>query len=111
MLILYFIIFVQNLRASINKEEQFTMKRNFIILLSSILFLGISFGTTNSVEAKTITYKNCTELNKVYKGGVSQSASVKNKGGKTKYKPFVSKALYDANKKSDRDKDLIACER
>ncbi|OAB30940.1 hypothetical protein PMSM_21210 [Paenibacillus macquariensis subsp. macquariensis] len=53
----------------------------------------------------------CTELNKVYKGGVARSSSVKNKGGKTKHKPFVSQALYDANKKSDRDKDLIACER
>ncbi|WP_374992124.1 excalibur calcium-binding domain-containing protein [Paenibacillus sp. LHD-38] len=58
-----------------------------------------------------LNYKNCTELNKDYSGGVAQSASVKNKGGKTKYKLFVSKALYDANKKSDRDKDLIACER
>lgn len=60
---------------------------------------------------KVVTYKNCKELNKVYKGGVARSASVKNKGGKTKYKPYVSKELYDANKKSDRDKDFIACER
>jgi hypothetical protein len=50
-------------------------------------------------------------LNKDYKGGVARTSSVKNKGGKTKYKPHVSKALYDANKKSDRDKDLIACEK
>jgi hypothetical protein len=41
------------------------------------------------------TYKNCTALNK----------------GKTIYKPHVLKALYDANKKSDRDKDFIACEK
>jgi Excalibur calcium-binding domain. len=57
------------------------------------------------------TYKNCTELNADYKGGVAQSSSVKNKGGKTKYKPTASKALYEANKKLDRDKDLIACEK
>ncbi|MBK5484690.1 excalibur calcium-binding domain-containing protein [Peribacillus sp. TH16] len=31
-------------------------------------------------------------------------------GIRLKYRPHVSKALYDANKKSDRDKDLIACE-
>jgi len=36
---------------------------------------------------------------------------VKNKGGKTKYKPYVSKSLYDANTKLDRDKDYIACEK
>jgi hypothetical protein len=87
------------------------MKKMFTILLSLGLVLGFSFGTTKPAEAKTITYKNCTELNKDYKGCVSRSSSVINKGGKTKYKPYVSKALYDANKKSDRDKDLIACER
>ncbi|MBH0156659.1 excalibur calcium-binding domain-containing protein [Fictibacillus sp. 5RED26] len=42
---------------------------------------------------------------------VAKASNVKNKGGKTKYKPYVSKAIYEANKKSDRDKDLIACER
>jgi len=89
------------------------MKRPFTLMVSLGLAIGISFGTANVAEAKTVikTYKNCTELNKDYKGGVARSSSVKNKGGKTKYKPFVSKALYDANKKSDRDKDLIACER
>lgn len=83
------------------------------MFLSLGLFFGFSSNLTGVAEAKenVVTYKNCTELNKVYKGGVARSSSVKNKGGKTKYKPFVSQALYDANKKSDRDKDLIACER
>lgn len=53
----------------------------------------------DAAGVKAKTYANCTEINKKYKGGA------------TKYKPFVSKALYEANKKSDRDKDLIACER
>jgi len=85
------------------------LKRYTIILLALILAMG----TVSSVNAQTKvkTYKNCTELNKDYKGGVSKSSSVKNKGGKTKYKPFVSKELYEANKKSDRDKDFIACEK
>ncbi|WP_145939490.1 excalibur calcium-binding domain-containing protein [Paenibacillus glacialis] len=83
------------------------------MFVSFVLILGFSSISTGVAEAKekVVTYKNCTELNKVYKGGVARSSSVKNKGGKTKYKPFVSEALYDANKKSDRDKDLIACER
>lgn len=38
-------------------------------------------------------------MNKVYRGGVARSASLKNKGGKTHYRPYVSQALYDANKK------------
>lgn len=87
------------------------MKKIFTIMLSLALVLGFSFTSADTAEAKAKTYKNCTELNKDYKGGVAQSSKVKNKGGKTKYKPSVSKALYDANKKSDRDKDLIACEK
>ncbi|MGE7184077.1 excalibur calcium-binding domain-containing protein [Peribacillus sp. NPDC006672] len=89
------------------------MKKLFTILLSLGLVLGLSFGANDVAGAKTKakTYKNCTALNKDYKGGVARTSSVKNKGGKTKYKPHVSKELYDANKKSDRDKDLIACEK
>ena len=89
------------------------MKRVFTILLA--LTIAISFSLKSlQVEAaspKVVKFANCTEMNKVYKGGVARSATVKNVGGKTKYKPFVSQAIYDANKKSDRDKDLIACER
>ncbi|ATH93754.1 hypothetical protein ACH95_11200 [Bacillus glycinifermentans] len=89
------------------------MKKLFAALLSLGLIIGFSFSAGDAAEAKTKvkTYKNCKALNKVYKGGVARSKSVKNKGGKTKYKPYVSKALYDANKKLDRDKDKIACER
>ncbi|MEK6268210.1 MAG: excalibur calcium-binding domain-containing protein [Planococcus sp. (in: firmicutes)] len=67
--------------------------------------------TDAAAAVKVKTYENCTAINKVYKGGIARNSKVKNKGGATKYKPFVSQALYDANKKSDRDKDLIACER
>lgn len=85
-----------------------------IILLSLGIGLAFSISSTNFVEAKKTNvkvYKNCKELNKDYKGGVAKSSSVKNKGGKTKHKPHVSKELYEANKKKDRDKDLIACEK
>ncbi|MCG3088131.1 excalibur calcium-binding domain-containing protein [Sporosarcina cyprini] len=79
------------------------------------LLIALTFSVSSApVEAKgekVVAYKNCTELNKVYKGGVAQSANVKNKGGKTKYTPFVSKELYNKNTKLDRDKDLIACEK
>lgn len=89
------------------------MKKIVITMLSAALMIGVSFNihvsTADAKKAKT--YRNCTELNKDYKGGVAKFSSVKNKGGKTKYKPFVSKELYEANKKSDRDKDLIACEK
>ncbi len=89
------------------------MKKGVTVLLSFAITISFSFNAVqvDAASPKVVAYKNCTELNKVYKGGVARSATVKNVGGKTKYKPFVSQAIYDANKKSDRDKDLIACER
>ncbi|MCQ4087051.1 excalibur calcium-binding domain-containing protein [Saccharibacillus sp. JS10] len=88
------------------------MKKSVIYGLSFSLLVAIAVPvSTQQVNAAAKTYKNCTELRKDYKGGVAKSASVKNKGGKTRYKPFVSAELYEANKKSDRDKDFIACEK
>ena len=87
------------------------MKKIFPVVLSFGLLTSVSFSTVSNVDAAAKSYKNCTELNKDYKGGVARAANVKNKGGKTKYKPYVSKSLYDANKKLDRDKDYIACEK
>jgi len=89
------------------------MKRGKALFLSLIIVTG--FMGSVQVEAATKvtlkTYKNCTEINKVYPGGIARSTTVKNKGGATKFKPYANQKLYDLNKKSDRDKDLIACEK
>jgi hypothetical protein len=61
-------------------------------------------------QAAAKVFKNCTELNKVYPGGVALPGAI-NSGGGTKKSPKYNKALYLANKKSDRDKDGIACEK
>lgn len=61
-------------------------------------------------EAAVKKFKNCTELNKVYPGGVAMPGAV-NVGGTTKRDPFFDPKLYKANKSSDRDKDGIACEK
>ena len=83
------------------------MKKSYILLLVLI----ISFVTTPTTSyAATKKFKNCTELNKVHPGGVARPGAV-NKGGTTKQTPKYNKKLYEANKKSDRDKDGIACER
>ena len=63
----------------------------------------------NSQAAQKI-FKNCTELNKVYPGGVAKVGAV-NQGGATKNEPKYDNSLYVANKKSDRDGDGIACEK
>jgi hypothetical protein len=65
------------------------------------------------------TYANCTAINRVYSGGIAKAGvkyNVVHSGGRTVHRALQGKvkfstALYDANKKSDRDKDGIACEK
>ncbi|GGN91168.1 excalibur calcium-binding domain-containing protein [Saccharibacillus kuerlensis] len=88
------------------------MRKGLTYGLSFVLLLAVALPVSQeTAHAAPKKYKNCTELNKDYKGGVAKSAGVKNKGGKTKYKPFVSAELYKANKSKDRDRDFIACEK
>jgi len=82
------------------------MKKVFAIAIC--LGLLTAFPSTSNAAAKK--FKNCKELNKVYPGGVALPGAV-NAGGKTTKTPKYDKALYDANKKSDRDGDGIACEK
>jgi hypothetical protein len=79
-------------------------------LLSAGIAIGVCFSLVPSSHASSRVFKNCTELNKVYPGGVALPGAV-NVGGLTKKAPKYNKALYLANKKSDRDKDGIACEK
>lgn len=75
------------------------------------LLIGLVFTMqTPSAQAAAKEFKNCTELNKVYPGGVAMPGAI-NIGGKTQKLPKFDKALYIANQKSDRDKDGIACEK
>jgi len=89
------------------------MKKGIALLISLSLLSGtVGLNQVEAAPKVTMkTYKNCTEINKIYPGGIARATNVKNKGGATKHKPFVNLKLYDLNKKSDRDKDLIACER
>ena len=81
------------------------MKKTLIL----VAILSLFFTNSQSFAAAK-KFKNCTELNKVYPGGVALPGAV-NTGGATKKEPQYDKALYTANKSSDRDKDGIACEK
>ena len=82
------------------------MKR--LVAVTVCIGLLTAFPSTSNAAAKK--FKNCTELNKVYPGGVALPGAV-NAGGASKKVPKYDKALYTANKKSDRDGDGIACEK
>lgn len=72
------------------------------------LVISLSIFPIHQTSAKT--FKNCTELNKKYPGGIALPGAV-NQGGMMKLTPTYNKKIYEANKKSDRDKDGIACEK
>jgi len=80
------------------------------LFLRTVLILMVIMTSINNANAAAKKFKNCTELNKVYPGGVAKPGAV-NKGGAIKKEPFIDAALYKANIKSDRDKDGIACEK
>ena len=56
------------------------------------------------------SYANCTALRQDYPHGVGRPGARDHTSGRPDTRFFVSAALYDANTKSDRDKDGIACE-
>ncbi len=78
-------------------------------ILAALILPIVLLGAPEA-NAGAKVFKNCTELNKSYPGGVALPGAV-NVGGTTKLTPTFDKALYTANKKSDRDKDGIACEK
>ena len=79
-------------------------------LRALIVCVAIAISAMPTSQAAVKVFKNCTELNKVYPGGVAMPSAI-NSGGMTKKTPKYNKALYIANQKSDRDKDGIACEK
>jgi len=104
------------------------MKRFALVAAAALAAAGLSLATSSVVpqgsalapttaSAAVKTYKNCASLNKVYKHGVKKASSTKDvvrSNGKITKKPSsakISSALYTANKKLDRDKDGIACEK
>jgi hypothetical protein len=67
--------------------------------------------TAGPAEAAAKTYKNCDAMHRDYPHGVGKPGARDKTSGKRVTNFKVSTALYNANAKSDRDKDKIACEK
>lgn len=80
-------------------------------VVAATLAAGLSASALTG--CRPVTFPNCTEMNKVHKGGVGRPGAVdiRANGGRALYPPIWDAALYQANIKSDRDRDGIACER
>jgi hypothetical protein len=77
------------------------MKRALLVF---VLFTSLGVPASSAAA----TFKNCSQLNKVYPHGVAKSAAASKK---QKMTPKVSAAIYSANLKMDRDKDGTVCEK
>lgn len=88
------------------------MRKVVVFVVSALLVFNSPAQATISQQK----FKNCAALNKIYEGGIAKNKKVSNKNSKgvaqkSNYAPFVSKKIYNQNKRMDRDKDGIACER
>lgn len=92
--------------ATFNGDLGSNVKKLAVAVLISLGLTGLP--ATEAAEAKT--FKSCVELQKVYKSGVSRSKTTGNKGAGPIDSPRVNAAIYNANKKLDKDKDGIVCE-
>ena len=63
--------------------------------------------------AQAKSFKNCSAMQKTYKGGVAKNKAAQQKAiaDGVEYPPTVNAKIYAANASRDRDKDGVACER
>jgi hypothetical protein len=76
-----------------------------------VLLVGQPGAALGSMDAASKEFRNCTALNKVYPHGVGKVGARDRTSGTPVRNFNRSDRLYRENKKSDRDKDGIACEK
>ncbi|GAB2855447.1 excalibur calcium-binding domain-containing protein [Nocardioides pacificus] len=81
---------------------------------TTVLVLIAALGTigtgSTATAASAPTFANCDALHRVYPHGVGLPGARDRTSGTPVTSFKRSRALYRANKKSDRDKDGVACE-
>ena len=76
----------------------------------SLMLLTLALLTPSVTHAQS--FKNCTEVRKVYPWGVARSKALamKQKNYPTN-NPHISASIYGSIQKMDRDEDGVACEK
>jgi hypothetical protein len=79
-------------------------------IVAATISATLLWSVTASVSAQS--FKNCSEVRKVYPMGVAKTLAVAKKQKNYPInKPFVSAGIYASLAKLDRDKDGTACEK
>ncbi|TCJ00405.1 excalibur calcium-binding domain-containing protein [Aeromicrobium sp. IC_218] len=81
------------------------------LVLSAVVGAALAVGPATTADAGPRVFKNCTEMHKTYKHGVGKPGARDRTSGTPVTTFKRSKKIYTANRKSDRDKDGIACEK
>ena len=82
-----------------------------VACLTAVTLAGAALTTQAAQAAAPRTFANCTAMNQVYPHGVGKPGARDKTTGVRVTTFKKSTALYNANTKSDRDKDGIACEK
>ena len=83
-----------------------------MMAIALVLSGGVATSSAASAAPNAKKFANCKALNKKYPHGVGKRGAKDRTSSAYKVTNFKrSNALYKANKKSDRDKDGIACEK
>ena len=89
-------------------------------LAAVALTAAMLLGGATAADAAPKHYANCAAVHRVYSGGIAKPSvhrnTIKHSNGTKTYKALKgtvkhSTALYKANRKLDRDKDGVLCEK
>lgn len=80
-------------------------------LLPLVALAAVAVVGPGAADAGVKRFKNCTAVHKTYKHGIAKSSRAARTANGLHGKPKISLALYNANKKMDRDRDGVACEK
>jgi hypothetical protein len=78
-------------------------------LAALLVAVPIMVGTASASTPRH--FKNCTAVHHKYKHGIAKSWHAVHTADGLTGTPKVSRKLYNANSRVDRDKDGVACER
>lgn len=81
------------------------MKRVLAIVVTSLML-----GLVPNAQAEASSFKNCADLRKTFKYGVSLTRDPVNRGAGPIFTARVSAPVFKLNKRLDTDKDNIICE-
>jgi M6 family metalloprotease-like protein len=84
------------------------MKKSRLLAVGVCMSLLVMSSSTSVSAAPTQTFKNCSQLLKKYKWGVALNRGA---AGDLRKKIHVLPKVYKANKRLDKDKDGVACEK